>query len=137
MALDYFFLSHFIKICLRADGPESTYIMPSHTGGSHSGTPTSSNTRPTGGGGSSNTAAIAGGVAGGVVGLALIAALAFLLLRNKGPKTAPSTLYNQGAPSVMPVPQPQPSMSPVYNTNGNPPTTYSRDVPSFPPTEYT
>jgi len=41
-----------------------------------------------GGGGksSTNVGAIAGGVAGGVIGLALISFLGFLLLRNKKPK---------------------------------------------------
>jgi len=139
------------------DTPESTYVLPSgaskttsRTSSRTSGSPTTSSTQTKGGGGgggSSNTAAIAGGVAGGVVGLALIGAIAFLVLRKPSPKPAPLNGGSApGAPIYAPVPTPQPQMtsiqgtnewptSPNTNTNPNPSTTYSREMPSFPTTD--
>jgi len=95
---------------LAGDFPESSQVSSTPTSSSSSttltssfgystttsistSTPTTSSsaspTSTTGGGGgksSTNVGAIAGGVAGGVLGLALISFLGFLLLRNKKPK---------------------------------------------------
>ena len=137
------------------DTPESTYVLPpgatkTSSRTSTSGSPTTSSTQTKGGGGSSNTGAIAGGVAGGIVGLALIAAIGYLLLRKPSQVPKPVPLNggsSQGVPSYTAVPTQQPHMtsiqgtnewpmSPNTHTNPNPSTTYSGEVPSFPPTEY-
>ncbi|PHH92439.1 hypothetical protein CDD83_7395 [Cordyceps sp. RAO-2017] len=66
-----------------------------------------------GGGGGTNVAAIAGGVAGGVVGLALIGAVVFLLLRRRrqGPDSANSS--SQAAMVQNPPPHDTQSYSPA------------------------
>ncbi|KAF9507615.1 hypothetical protein BS47DRAFT_288079 [Hydnum rufescens UP504] len=54
-----------------------------------------------GGGSSSNVGAIAGGVAGGVVGLGLIALVGFLLLRKRSAQPPPKILPSQNSDGVL------------------------------------
>lgn len=86
-------------------GAAGTQIQTSYTGGSSatsaattSGSATSTSL-PQEGGSSSNTGAIAGGVVGGVLGLALFALLAWFLLRKKSDKPAAAPPMQETYPS--------------------------------------
>lgn len=124
-----------------SSGPASTAVPPGDNSSADS-------AGSSGTSGHKNTGAIAGGVVGGVLGLALIAGLIFFFLRrrNQGKRVPPSAAIYEKAPLGSPPTSPPPHTltygdgSTTYQHTGNSggvpqPPVYNPDNPSTYPTE--
>ncbi|KAI9438025.1 hypothetical protein H4582DRAFT_230300 [Lactarius indigo] len=113
----------------------SSSVSP--TSSTSSSAPTSASPISTSSRSGSNTAAIAGGVAGGVVAIAVIAGLVFIFWRRQQRAQAPSAafLVNGQSPPPSTSPMSQVHSAPTYNhTQGSLMTLYDPNNPSTYPT---
>ncbi|KAH9483714.1 hypothetical protein JR316_0003190 [Psilocybe cubensis] len=104
-----------------AGGPESTSVPQSTSATSATSGPTPTNIQPPteNSGKKSNAGAIAGGVVGGLVGIALLAGLVYLLLRRKKRQSPPSSVHEP----VMASQGPLSSQNPMSLTGSSYPST--------------